>query len=62
MLLEEQGGKGEHIKSACLEALASISALMEWKSYYNLLTRCFQEMNVHLDKQKILLIIMIMKK
>ncbi|XP_011045607.1 PREDICTED: U3 small nucleolar RNA-associated protein 20-like [Populus euphratica] len=55
MLLEEQGGKGEHIKSACLEALASISALMEWKSYYNLLIRCFQEMNVHLDKQKILL-------
>ncbi|KAJ6298901.1 hypothetical protein OIU76_019961 [Salix suchowensis] len=55
MLLEEQGGKGEHIKSACLEALASISALMEWKSYYNLLTRCFQEMNVHQDKQKILL-------
>ncbi|CAK7328417.1 unnamed protein product [Dovyalis caffra] len=37
MLLEEQVGKGEHIKSACLEALASISALMEWKSYYTLL-------------------------
>ncbi|KAF2288910.1 hypothetical protein GH714_022732 [Hevea brasiliensis] len=53
MLFDEQGGKGEHVKTACIEALASISAQMEWKSYYALLIRCFREMKINLDKQKI---------
>ncbi|EEF44174.1 conserved hypothetical protein [Ricinus communis] len=55
MLLDVQGGKGENIKSACLEALASIASQMKWKSYYALLTRCFHEMKMNLDKQKVLL-------
>ncbi|XP_031259480.1 small subunit processome component 20 homolog isoform X1 [Pistacia vera] len=45
----------ENVRSACSEALASISALMEWKSYSALLIRCFQEMEKNQQKQKILL-------
>ncbi|XP_048334306.2 uncharacterized protein LOC107422300 isoform X3 [Ziziphus jujuba] len=47
-------GKQEHVKNACIEALASISRDMDWKSYYSLLTRCFSEMAMNPDKQKIL--------
>ncbi|GAV59009.1 LOW QUALITY PROTEIN: DRIM domain-containing protein, partial [Cephalotus follicularis] len=55
MLFDVQDGKGENLRTACLEALASISAQMEWKSYYALLLRCFREMNMNPDKQKVLL-------
>uniref|UniRef100_A0A2P2MF27 Uncharacterized protein n=1 Tax=Rhizophora mucronata TaxID=61149 RepID=A0A2P2MF27_RHIMU len=55
MLLDVQDGKGEHVRNACVEALSSISAHMEWKSYYALLISCFQEMNLNLNKQKVLL-------
>lgn len=55
MLFELQHGKGEHVRSACLEALASISGCMSWKRYYMLLKRCFREMTLKPDKQKVLL-------
>ncbi|KAJ8770561.1 hypothetical protein K2173_018052 [Erythroxylum novogranatense] len=55
MLLDVEDGKGEHVKNACLDALASISACMKWESYYALLIRCFREMSLNLKKQKILL-------
>ncbi|CBI17281.3 unnamed protein product, partial [Vitis vinifera] len=55
MLFNVQDGKGEHIRSACLETLASICGHLEWKSYYALLMRCFREMTVKPDKQKVLL-------
>ncbi|KAK9281533.1 hypothetical protein L1049_004436 [Liquidambar formosana] len=55
MLFDVQDGKGEHVRSACLEALSSISGCMEWKSYYALLMRCFREMTMKPDKQKVLL-------
>lgn len=45
----------ENVRSACSEALASISAVMEWKCYSVLLIRCFQEMEKNQQKQKILL-------
>lgn len=45
----------ENVRSACSEALASISAHMKWKSYSALLMRCFQEMEKNPQKQKILL-------
>ncbi|KAI9195334.1 hypothetical protein LWI28_013950 [Acer negundo] len=47
----------ENIKKAFIDALASISAHVEWKSYYSLLTRCFQdqEMDKNPQKQKTLL-------
>ncbi|KAI4344960.1 hypothetical protein L6164_012132 [Bauhinia variegata] len=53
MLFDEQEGKAEHIKNACLEALASIAGQMEWKSYYALLIRCFRGMTSSPDRQKI---------
>ncbi|XP_062109162.1 uncharacterized protein LOC133819824 isoform X2 [Humulus lupulus] len=52
MLFEVQEGKGEHVRDACIEALASISGQMKWDSYYSLLMRCFNEINLHPDKQK----------
>ncbi|XVF29034.1 hypothetical protein REPUB_Repub15cG0084600 [Reevesia pubescens] len=55
MLLDLQHGKDEHVRTACMQALASISAKMEWKSYYALLLRCFREMRMNPDKQKVLL-------
>ncbi|XP_058180952.1 uncharacterized protein LOC131299427 isoform X1 [Rhododendron vialii] len=55
MLFELQRGKSENVRSACLEALASISGNMEWKSYYAFLMRCFREMSRKSDMQKVLL-------
>ncbi|KAE8708758.1 Non-imprinted in Prader-Willi/Angelman syndrome region protein [Hibiscus syriacus] len=55
MLFDLQHGKDEHVRTACMQALASVSAKMEWKSYHGLLIRCFSEMKKHPDKQKVLL-------
>ncbi|KAM6565406.1 hypothetical protein CsatA_024534 [Cannabis sativa] len=52
MLFEVQEGKGEHVRDACIDALASVSGQMKWDSYYSLLLRCFNEINLHPDKQK----------
>ncbi|OMO92169.1 Down-regulated-in-metastasis protein [Corchorus capsularis] len=54
MLFDLQHGKDEHVRSACIRALASVSAKMEWKSYYALLLRCFREMSLKPEKQKVL--------
>nr|GLL39955.1 small subunit processome component 20 homolog [Ipomoea trifida] len=55
MLLDLQNGKGENIRNACIEALASISKWMDWNAYYGLLVRCFREMTLKQDKQKVLM-------
>ncbi|MBA0664450.1 hypothetical protein Goklo_004447, partial [Gossypium klotzschianum] len=55
MLFDLQHGKDEHIRTACMQAFASVSAKMEWKSYYALLLRCFSEMKKNPDKRKVLL-------
>ncbi|KAG5588462.1 hypothetical protein H5410_048896 [Solanum commersonii] len=55
MLLDGQVGKGENIRSACLEVVGSISKFMDWRLYYALLNRCFREMTLKPDKQKVLL-------
>ncbi|KAL2486861.1 ARM repeat superfamily protein [Abeliophyllum distichum] len=55
MLLDVQNGKDEHVKSACMDALASVSSCMNWKQYYALLNKCFREMTSKPDKQKLLL-------
>ncbi|KAM7486094.1 hypothetical protein LguiA_002103 [Lonicera macranthoides] len=54
-LFDVQDGKGEHLRIAALEAIASISGRMEWKQYYALLMRCFRELISKPDKQKLLL-------
>ncbi|KAJ9555652.1 hypothetical protein OSB04_010266 [Centaurea solstitialis] len=55
MLLEVKDGKGEHLRNACIEALGSISSGMEWKAYYALLNRCFRELKLRPDRQKLFL-------
>lgn len=44
MLLDVKDGKGEHLRNACLETIASISGHMQWESYHVLLMTCFQKM------------------
>ncbi|KAG8377667.1 hypothetical protein BUALT_Bualt08G0056700 [Buddleja alternifolia] len=55
MLFGVQDGKDEHIRSACMDALAAISGGMKWNRYYTLLTRCFCDLTLKPDKQKIVL-------
>ncbi|XP_022025733.1 small subunit processome component 20 homolog isoform X2 [Helianthus annuus] len=55
MLLEVKDGKGEHLRNACIEALASISGSMSWKQYYALLNKCFKEVKLRPDRQKLFL-------
>ncbi|XP_076896866.1 uncharacterized protein LOC143550000 [Bidens hawaiensis] len=55
MLLEVKDGKGEHLRNACIEAIASISGSMSWKQYYALLNKCFREVKLRPDKQKFFL-------
>ncbi|KAL7595784.1 hypothetical protein Lser_V15G29528 [Lactuca serriola] len=55
MLLEVKDGKGEHLRNSCIEALSSVSGSMEWKQYYALLNRCFRELKLKQDKQKLFL-------
>ncbi|KAK1276802.1 hypothetical protein QJS04_geneDACA000746 [Acorus gramineus] len=55
MLVGIEDGKGEHIRYACVETLASIAAQMQWESYHAFLMRCFREATLKPEKQKILL-------
>ncbi|XP_031736395.1 small subunit processome component 20 homolog isoform X2 [Cucumis sativus] len=55
MLFDLQEGKAENIRVACIEALASISGQMEWKSYFALLRRCLRDLTKHPDKKKVLM-------
>ncbi|KAG6388570.1 hypothetical protein SASPL_149999 [Salvia splendens] len=55
MLFDAQDGKDENIRSACIDALASISGCMKWHQYYDLLVRCFRNLALKPDRQKHLL-------
>ncbi|RDY00034.1 Small subunit processome component 20-like protein, partial [Mucuna pruriens] len=52
MLFDEEEGKAEHMKNACLETIASVAGQMGWKSYYALLIRCFRGASSSPDKHK----------
>ncbi|CDP21071.1 unnamed protein product, partial [Coffea canephora] len=54
LLFGVQEGKGENVRSACMEAIASIAGCMTWKQYYELLMNCFREMTKR-EKQKVIL-------
>ncbi|KAL8136927.1 hypothetical protein V2J09_002928 [Rumex salicifolius] len=47
--------KDEHLRRTCLDALASLSGQMEWKSYYALLMRCFRDLTRKPERRKVLL-------
>ncbi|XP_073273960.1 uncharacterized protein [Primulina huaijiensis] len=55
MLLNLQDGKDEHIRHACLDALAKISSSMKWDQYYAFLIRCFRYIQLKPDKKNPLL-------
>nr|CAD1819808.1 unnamed protein product [Ananas comosus var. bracteatus] len=55
MLFDVKDGKGEHLRNACVETLASVAGQLQWESYRTILMRCFRELSVKQDKQKILL-------
>ncbi|KAL3626591.1 hypothetical protein CASFOL_030140 [Castilleja foliolosa] len=54
MLYDAEAGKDEHIRSACGDALVSLSGCMKWEPYYALLSRCFRDLKLKPDKQKVL--------
>ncbi|XP_043723794.1 small subunit processome component 20 homolog [Telopea speciosissima] len=55
MLFDVQDGKGEHVRNACVETLASITGHMQWESYHEFLIRCFREITSKPNKEKVLL-------
>ncbi|KAJ3705626.1 hypothetical protein LUZ61_009331 [Rhynchospora tenuis] len=55
MLFDVKEMKGENLKNACVETLASIGAHVQWESYRAILGRCFHELTMKSDKQKMLL-------
>ncbi|XP_078430936.1 ARM repeat superfamily protein isoform X2 [Wolffia australiana] len=55
MMFEIKGGKGEHMKNAFIETLASISGKMQWKPYSSLLMKITSFIHkTRPDKQKTL--------
>ncbi|XP_073005480.1 uncharacterized protein [Typha latifolia] len=55
MLFDVKDGKGEHLRNACVETLASIASQVQWESYRTILMRSFRELTIKPDKRKILL-------
>ncbi|KAG6399207.1 hypothetical protein SASPL_140683 [Salvia splendens] len=55
MLFNVPDGKDENRRSACINALASISGCMKWDQYYALLVRCLRYLGLKPDRQKLLL-------
>ncbi|GAB4851882.1 hypothetical protein Ancab_031281 [Ancistrocladus abbreviatus] len=55
MLFDVSNGREEHLRTACLDALASISHQMDWESYYTMLISCFKDMAKRAERQKVLL-------
>ncbi|CAK8567091.1 unnamed protein product [Lathyrus sativus] len=53
MLFDEKEGQADHMKTACIETIASVAGQMGWKSYYALLDKCFQGASRSPDKQKL---------
>ncbi|KAL9251872.1 Small subunit processome component 20-like protein [Drosera capensis] len=54
MLFEVPQGKEEHIRNACMGALASLAGQMDWRSYRSMLLRCFEDMRKRPEMQKVL--------
>ncbi|GAB2249577.1 hypothetical protein Droror1_Dr00012936 [Drosera rotundifolia] len=54
MLFEVPQGKEEHIRNACMGALASVAGQLDWRSYRSLLLRCFEDMRKRPEMQKVL--------
>lgn len=55
MLYEVEAGKGEHVRDACVESLASIAGIMKWEHYNSFVMKCFHEMKLRPNMQKVLM-------
>lgn len=55
MFSDVKAGKGEQVRDVCLGTLASVAAKVKWEHYRTILMRCFRELSLNPDKQKILL-------
>uniref|UniRef100_A0A0E0FNN1 Uncharacterized protein n=1 Tax=Oryza nivara TaxID=4536 RepID=A0A0E0FNN1_ORYNI len=55
MFFDVKAGKGEQVRDVCLDTLSSIAAKVQWEHYRTILMRCFRELSLKPDKQKIIL-------
>uniref|UniRef100_A0A0D3EQK8 Uncharacterized protein n=1 Tax=Oryza barthii TaxID=65489 RepID=A0A0D3EQK8_9ORYZ len=55
MIFDVKAGKGEQVRDVCLDTLSSIAAKVQWEHYRTILMRCFRELSLKPDKQKIIL-------
>ncbi|XP_039847986.1 small subunit processome component 20 homolog isoform X2 [Panicum virgatum] len=55
MFSDVKAGKGEQVRDVCLDTLSAVAAKVQWEYYRTILTRCFRELNLKPDKQKIIL-------
>lgn len=55
MFSDVKAGKGEQVRDVCLDTLSAVAANVQWEHYRTILTRCFRELNLKPDKQKIIL-------
>nr|CAB3473394.1 unnamed protein product [Digitaria exilis] len=55
MFSDVKAGKGEQVRDVCLDTLSAVAAKVQWEHYRTILTRCFRELNLKPDKQKIIL-------
>uniref|UniRef100_J3L1D9 Uncharacterized protein n=1 Tax=Oryza brachyantha TaxID=4533 RepID=J3L1D9_ORYBR len=55
MFFDVKAGKGEQVRDVCLDTLSSIAAKVQWEHYRTILMRCFRELSLKPDKQKVIL-------
>ncbi|KAM3330839.1 hypothetical protein ACQJBY_027135 [Aegilops geniculata] len=55
MFFDVKAGKGEHVRDVCLDTLSSVAAKVQWEHYRTILMRCFRELSLKPDKQKVIL-------
>ncbi|XP_062230251.1 uncharacterized protein LOC133927941 isoform X2 [Phragmites australis] len=55
MFSDVKAGKGEQVRDVCLDTLSSVAAKVQWEHYRTILMRCFRELSLKPDKQKIIL-------
>lgn len=55
MFFDVKAGKGEQVRDVCLDTLSSVAANVQWEHYRTILMRCFRELSLKPDKQKVIL-------
>lgn len=55
MFSDVKAGKGEQVRDVCLDTISAVAAKVQWEHYRTILMRCFRELTLKPDKQKIIL-------